>query len=123
MKTLEKMNVNEKAELFHKLFKPQIPDLLICMESIANALLKADPEEAIAWDGGLFQQKVSYTLIVETTEKLKTYRRKMAHHSRLFADQLFDGYQALFSVYCLRKCTVSKKQEKFAQAVELFFNP
>ena len=124
MKTLDKLSIKEKASLLHELFKRDIPDLLNCIEGIAKSLLEASPEEAATWSSGLFSAQNSYTMVAEAAEKINSYKSKMYHHRKIFADQLFTGYQALFVVYCLRKCSSAAKLDnrKLQQAVELFFN-
>lgn len=123
MKTLNRMTIREKARLFHQLFKDQIPELIDCIEASCIQLKEAPPE-AEAWDSGLFGRKLSFTVVSETLNIIKIYKRRMRTNSRIFADQLFDGNPGVLTVQCIRNCDFTELtgERKINMAIELFFN-
>jgi hypothetical protein len=81
------------------------------------AKLKAKPIDQIHttefWQG----------LVNSAKGKLDLYGNRLAKRSRLFADQLFDGYNSLYACYCLPQYirTDSYTNRKFRYAVLLLF--
>jgi len=62
-------------------------------------------------------------LAKDAEKKIDQYGQKLNKSSRLFADQLFDGYAAFYLAYCLIQLTSQQEQQnkKFVKAVELLF--
>jgi hypothetical protein len=56
---------------------------------------------------------------------LEKYDVKLHKNSGLFANQLFEGYLACFTLHCIVIYTTIRKhdEEKFVKAVDLLFNP
>lgn len=55
---------------------------------------------------------------------IKKYRKNLAKSGSLFADQLFDGYLAIFSNHCLEQYSINKAHSpKFKLAINLFCLP
>jgi hypothetical protein len=77
------------------------------------------------WINQLFGVDFWFQLAEEALRKTKKYGRQLERSSAVFADQLFDGYGALFLVHCLTTYVEKGKpaDPKFKTAVDLFFNP
>lgn len=124
MKPLEQLISVEKARLLHELFPQEIPALL---EYTANMCTTIQEEEQLLrhrWDNGLFTFDVWLSFVQEVTNKIGRYGKRLHTQSRLFADQLFDGYFALYMVYCMNLYTTTRGHDnpKFVLAIDLLFN-
>lgn len=122
MKTLNKMDITEKARLFHGLFKDQIPELINCIDTYCKMLSEVPPEDGV-WDGGLFGNRLSFTIVSKTQRAISTYRRRMCNDSKIFADELFSGNLGVFTIQCIRKCTITDLtgEQKIKLAIDLLF--
>ncbi len=124
MKDLEKLINVEKARLLHELFPQEIPALLEYASNLC-ATIKEDEHLHGKWENGLLTIEAWLSFVDEVERKIKRYGNYLHTHSRVFADQLFDGYLALYMVHCLTLYTTTRKHSnhKFVLAVELLFNP
>lgn len=124
MKPLDKLINVEKAKLLHELFPQEIPALL---EYIRNMCLTIQEDKQLIqrWNNGLLTVEAWLSLVKEAMSKIEKYGKRMHTQSRLFADQMFDGYVALYTVHCLTLYTTTQKHgnKKFAQSIDLLFNP
>jgi len=125
MKPLDKMINVEKAKLLHELFPQEIPGLLEYVSSICLTIQEDEQLVRTQWDNGLLTAETWLSLAEEVSSKIERYGKKFHTHSRLFADQLFDGYTALYMVHCMGLYTKVRQHSnpKFALAIDLFFNP
>lgn len=122
MKPLENLINVEKAKLLHELFPQEIPALL---EYTNNMCLTIQENEQLArsqWENGLLTFDTWLSFVEEARRKIEKYGKQLHTHSRLFADQLFDGYVALYMVHCMTIYT-KHSNPKFALAIDLLFNP
>lgn len=125
MQPLHKFNNVEKAKLLHALFIHQIPGFLAYAQEL-SAYMKDNPDEVRkVWKNQLFGIDFWFHLSEEADRKIKRYGKQLEKSSTLFADQLFDGYGALYLHHCLTTYTGKGKHTdpKFKTAVDLFFNP
>jgi hypothetical protein len=125
MKTLHSFNNVEKAKFLHALFIPEIPDFLVYTQQL-SAYIKENPDEVRkVWKNQLFGVDFWFQLSEEADRKIRKYGKQLEKNSNLFADQLFDGYGALYLHHCLTTYTEQGKHSdpKFKTAVDLFFNP
>lgn len=126
MKTLHSFNNVEKAKLLHALFTHQIPGFLAYTQEM-SAYIKDHPDEVRkVWKNNpLFGIDFWFQLSEEADRNIKRYGKKLHKSSNLFADQLFDGYGALYLHHCLTTYTDKGKHSdpKFKTAIDLFFNP
>ena len=125
MKTLTALNNVEKAKLLHELFPDEIPALLAFAKNLGLAIQEEQDRHRQKWDNGLFSFDFWLNLIKEAETKINKYGDTMQGSSRLFADQLFDGYIAMYTVHCLIVYTTTRNHpnRKFTVAVDLLFNP
>ena len=120
---LNKMNNVEKAKMLFKLFPEEMPPLIAFIKEFTQSIiddpskLKAKPIDQIHttafWQG----------LVDNAKTKLDLYGSKLAKRSRLFSDQLFDGYNSIYACYCLHEYIRSDNytNRKFRYAVLLLF--
>lgn len=125
MKPLENLTNVEKARLLHELFPQEIPALL---DFIFDMCLTIQEDEQLLrrkWDNGLLTVEAWLSFAEEVRIKIDRYKNKLHTQSRLFSDQLFDGYAALYTVHCMVSYTKVKKlgNPKFTLAIDLLFNP
>jgi len=124
MKPLEQLINVEKARLLHELFPQEIPALLEYTGNICRTIQEEEQLLRNRWDNGLFTFDAWLSFVREVNNKIGRYGKRLHTQSGLFADQLFDGYLALYMVHCLNLYTAVRKHgnRKFVQAVELLFN-
>ncbi len=122
MKSLEQLTNVDKAKLLHELFPHEMPALLQYINQ-ACSIIETDKDTIQAnWDNGLLTAGFWFTLSNNANRTIEKYGNKLEKSSRLFADQLFDGYAALFAVECIVKYAIQKSDnKKFIKAVEMLF--
>ena len=124
MKPLEQLINVEKARLLHELFPQEIPALLEYISNICRTIQEEEQLLRNRWDNGLFTFDVWLSFVQEVNNKIGRYGKRLHTQSGLFADQLFDGYLALYMVHCLNLYTSTRQHHnhKLVQAIELLFN-
>ncbi|MFP9097911.1 hypothetical protein ACLI09_02555 [Flavobacterium sp. RHBU_24] len=123
MKTLKQLTNVEKAGILHSWFPDEVPAFLETMKGICTAITENEEENRQKWQDGLFGFDFWKQLAAQAKKAIAQYGSKMPKNRRLFTDQLFDGYQAIFSVHCLTEYAKTRQLEnrKFFLAVELLF--
>jgi len=124
MKPLEQLINVEKANLLHQLFPSEIPALLQFVQGMCETITEHETQQRENWNNGLFSFKFWLSLVNETERLIKKHGNKLHHSSRLFSDQLFDGYLAAYMTHCLVIYTTQRvhPNAKFSKAVDLLFN-
>jgi hypothetical protein len=122
MKPLEQLINVEKGKLVHELFPDEMPALLQHIKE-TGSLIDRDKDEIKAhWENGLLTADFWFTLSNNANRIIDKYGAKLEKSSRLFADQLFDGYTAIYTVECIVKYASSKAaNKKFMNAVAMLF--
>ena len=125
MKPLEKLINVEKAKLLHELFPQEIPALLSYVSQVCATIREDTQLIREQWDNGLLTVEAWLSFTEEVDKKIKRYGNYLYKQSRVFADQLFDGYLSLYMVHCLNLYITTRQHEnyKFVQAIDLLFNP
>jgi len=125
MKPLEQLINVEKARLLHQLFPQEIPALLTYTGNLCTTIQEEEQLLRSQWDNGLFTVDAWLSFVKEVGNKINRYGNRLNTQSRLFADQLFDGYLALYMVHSLMQYTTTRQHEnhKFVQAIKLLFHP
>ena len=124
MKDLKNLINSEKAKLLHDLFPQEVPPLLEFIDAW-NHKLEIE-QEAIRkdWNFGLMSFDQWFRLSRETADLLKRHRSNMIRSSRVFSDQLFFSYTALYVTDCIIKyADWESNSPKFKLAVALLFKP
>lgn len=125
MKTLNSFTNVDKAKLIHALFIHEIPGFLAFTRELSEYMRTHPDEVRKVWKNQLFGVDFWFELSEEADRKIKRYGKQLEKSSSVFADQLFDGYNALYLHHCLVTYTTQGKHSdpKFKTAVDLFFNP
>ena len=123
MKTIGQLTNAEKAKLLHELFPAEMPDFIRYAAGICSSIKEDEQTHRAKWDNGLFDFDFWLSLANDTEKKIKQYGNKLNNNSRLFSDQLFEGYAAIFMAHCLIVYTTTRQHpnKKFTLAVELLF--
>jgi len=124
MKPLEQLINVEKANLLHQLFPSEIPVLLQFVQGMCVTIKERETEQREQWDNGFLSFDFWLSLVNETERLIKRYGNKLHRSNRLFSDQLFDGYLAMYMAHCLIIYTTQRvhPNAKFSKAVDLLFN-
>ncbi|HVW96685.1 MAG TPA: hypothetical protein VHA56_12015 [Mucilaginibacter sp.] len=124
MKPLDKLTNVEKGKLLHELFPDEIPAFLQFTTGICIAIREQEQSYRAHWDNGIYSFDFWLSLVKEAQQKIEKYGSQLQRSSRLFAEQLFDGYIALYLVHCLLSYTTIRKHPnpKFTTAIDLLFN-
>lgn len=123
MQTLHNLNNVERAKLLFDLLPADIPAFVDFTKSLAERV-KENPEALREkWQTPLLNVDMWIKLAHAAHETIEKYGIKLSKSGRLFSDQLFDGYLALFSVHCLQQFVqhAELKEPRFKIGVELFF--
>lgn len=125
MKPLENLINVEKARLLHELFPQKIPVLLEYTNNLCLTIQEDEQLTRSQWENGLLTVEAWLSFVEEVRSKIDKYGKRLHTQSRLFADQLFDGYTALYMVHCMTLYTATRKHSnrKFMLAIDLLFNP
>jgi len=125
MKALAALNNVEKAKLLHSLFPDEIPGIIQFTNNMCATIKENETQQREHWKNGLFGFDFWLSLLRSVETNIGKYGNKLEKSSGLFADQLFDGYNAMFTVHCLLVYTTQSKlpNTKLAKAVDLLFNP
>ncbi len=124
MKNLNTLTGSEKARLLHELFPNEIPALLENIISFCEYFKINQEEYRKSWNSGFMSFDYWLSLSEETAGLLKKYTHSMVKSSRVFSDQLYFTYTSLFVTDRIIKYAEKvSTDEKFKQAVILFFHP
>lgn len=123
MKALKEMNMVEKAYLLAKLFPNNLSELTFFIQLETDRFKKQEDYLRSVWvENTLITANFWFGLIDSNIEIIERYQFSLIKNPKVFSDQLFDGYNSIFSTNCLIEYT--KKQEcepKIKQAIHLLF--
>lgn len=123
MKPLVQLHNVERAKILFALFPEEIPAFLEFMKAVTDNLVRDPDQLKENWSNPFFDHRYWVELAIEAQRILDQYGHRLARRGRLFADQLFDGYRALYTAHCLQQyCIHAQPQDaRFMQAVLVFF--
>jgi hypothetical protein len=122
MRPLKILNNVEKGRLLHSLFTGEIPKFIAHLREHTDAILEDQEQIKANWKEQLFCADLWLSFAEDVQVKLAKYPRELEQSSAVFADQLFDGYTALYLVQQLMNYGETVEADpKFIQAVELIF--
>lgn len=121
MEALNRLNNVEKGKLLAGLFPSEMQGLIETIKGMQEYLITNEKEIRSAWDNSFLPAEFWYRIADNVAEAITEYGDKLAKRPRLFADQLFDGYNALFTIDCIIKGKCKSGNAKLKQAVELLF--
>lgn len=125
MQPLKILTNVQKARLLHTLIPEEIPEFMGFLNELTETVLN-DRETVIAqWEQQIFSVEMWFNLAEEVQTKMAKYGRQLYGSPNLFADQLFDGFTAIFCTHALAVYAAQGKSAdpKFKTAVDLLFNP
>lgn len=118
MKTIEQLMNVDKAKVMFDLFRNEIPEFLEYAQSVASKIV-SDKEQLLAnWSNPFLSYGQWLQLAERVDGVIKHYGKSLSKSGNLFADQLFDGYLAIFSNHCLEQYSLNKAHSpKFKLAI------
>ncbi|MDB5118358.1 MAG: hypothetical protein JWQ79_3850 [Mucilaginibacter sp.] len=124
MKTIDQLMNVDKAKIMFDLFRNEISEFLKYAQAIADKVTN-DKEKLLAnWTNPFLSYHQWLQLAERVNGVIKKYGKNLAKSGNLFADQLFDGYLAIFSNHCLEQYSINKaRSPKFKLAISLFYLP
>jgi hypothetical protein len=124
MQPLKMLNNVQKARLLHSLLIEEIPEFLGFLNELTETVLNDKERIAAGWKDQMFGVDFWFELAEDVQRKMAKYAKDLHKNTSVFADQLFDGYTAIFTVYALTQYIALGKytEAKFRPAVELFFS-
>jgi len=123
MQPLKMLTNVPKARLLHGLLIQEIPDFLGYLHELTETMLNDKERIKAEWKDQMFGVDFWFGLAEEVQRVLAKYPKDLHKSSGVFADQLFDGYTAIFTAHALTQYVALGKHTdpKFKQAVELLF--
>jgi len=124
MNTLQQLTNVERARLLYSLFREEIPVLLDFVVEFGKSIKENEEVNHANWDNGFMGFDFWLSLLDNVEARIIHYKKPLIRNGKLFADQLFDGYLAIYSAQALRAFVGRDKHTdpKFKTAVDLFFN-
>jgi hypothetical protein len=124
MKTLKQMNNVEKARVLHTWFPDEIPALLDTIAGMSRDIMDNVAQHRDTWQEGLFGFDFWLQLAGQAERIIKQYGKGLHKSSKVFSDQLFDHYQAFYTVHCLLAYARTQQLEnrKFYLATDVLFD-
>ena len=121
MKPLQNLNNVEKGKLLAALFPEQVQGILDSLQQACQFL--TDNEDAIrsSWDNTFVPFEFWYRVAGNVADAIIRNGKSLTKSSSLFADHLFDGHNALFTIDCIIKQAKHNENLKYRQAVALLF--
>ena len=123
MKPLNKLCNVERAKLLFDLFPAEIPKFISFMTELTDAIIdNPDKIRSKAIDQ-IHTTEFWQQLVNDAKIKLDKYGVRLAKQSRLFSEQLFNGYNSIYAHYCLNQYIIKEEglNRKFRHAVLLLF--
>ena len=122
MQPLKMLTNVHKARLLHSLLITEIPDFISYLLEYTEKVLDSKDELRANWKDQLFGVDFWFELAEDVKRKANKYAKELTRSSNVFADQLFDGYSAIYTVHVLTQYSVVAGADiKFKQAVDLLF--
>ncbi|MGN6396704.1 MAG: hypothetical protein ACTHMI_14130 [Mucilaginibacter sp.] len=123
MQPLNRMNNVAKARLLHSLLREEIPGFLSYLNELIRTVLNEKARICEEWETQFVNVDLWFELAEKAQAIMAKYPKDLYRSPKVFADQLFDGYLAIFTRYALTNYVKLDKQAepKFKPAVELLF--
>lgn len=121
MKALNELTNAMKGRLLFELFPDEMPALLDHLAEVCADFRTNQEAYKKDWHDGFMPFDYWFSLSEECAALLKKHGQTMHKNSKVFSDQLFYGYTALFVNDRIVKYASDSVSEKFKQAVELLY--
>ncbi|WP_374950143.1 hypothetical protein [Mucilaginibacter sp.] len=124
MQPLKMLNNVQKARLLHSLLINEIPDFLGYLNELTETVLNDKERVSAEWKNQLFGVDFWFGLAEEVQRVMAKYPKDLHKSAAVFADQLFDGYTAIFTAHALTQYVANGRDTdpKFKPAVDLLFS-
>jgi len=124
MQPLKLLTNVQKARLLHSLLIQEIPEFLGYLNELTETVLNDKERIKAEWKDQLFSVDFWFELAEQVQKVMAKYPKDLYKSANVFADQLFDGYTAIFTAHALVQFVASGRNTdpKFKPAVELLFN-
>ena len=125
MKPLKDQTNVEKGKLLHELFPREIKGFLEFAIGYADHTHNSKMKLEANWSNQLISLNTWLSIAEDAKKRMLRYAAQLPEKSGLFADQLFDGYTALWTVDTLLKYVSPSDFEnaKFKGMVKVLFCP
>lgn len=122
MKSLNKLTPEEKAELLFELFPEELPGLIEFSKELTQSIID-HPEKMKTSLNLLHSTPFWFDLVNKAKGKFETLGSSLAETRMSFSNELFSGYDYIYTSYCLHQYMVKEKytNRKFKEALMLFF--
>jgi hypothetical protein len=123
MQPLRMLTNVQKARLLHSLLIQEIPGFLGYLKELTETILTDRERITAEWKDQLFGVDFWFELAEQVKRVMAKYAKELNKSSSVFADQLFDGYTAIFTAHALTQYVALGRHTdpKFKPAVELLF--
>jgi hypothetical protein len=113
----------QKARLLHSLLIQERPGFLGYLQELTDTVLNDRERITAEWKDQLFGVDFWFELAGEVKRVMAKYPKDLYRSANVFADQLFDGYTAIYTAHALTQYVALGKHTdpKFKSAVELLF--
>jgi hypothetical protein len=123
MKPLNKLSNVERAKLLFELFPEEMPKFISFIRGLTQAIIQDPSKLRSKAIDQIHTTEFWQELVSNAKRRLDQYGNKLAKRSRLFSEQLFDGYDSIYAGYCLHQYIIKDEglNRKFRNAVILLF--
>lgn len=122
MKPINKMHNVERGRLLADLLPLELPKIIRYMETEVAQMRAHEQFIRSHWAGVICTSDFWFSLVGNIDKKIKKCGSRLHTRHGWFADQLFDGYDALFTLYCLQEyATKIECSRQLSQAIHLIF--
>ena len=121
MKAITQMNNVEKGKLLADLFPEEMEGMVDAIKGAFDYLMDNEAEVRREWDTNLLPTDFWFRTAKQVGNAIELQGARMVKKPRVFADQLFDGYNALFTVDTLVRYRIVSDNKKFQYAIQMLF--
>lgn len=120
------MNNKEKGKLLTALFPEQVAGILDSLTASYKFLTDNEETLRATWDNGMLSFDFWYRQAHEVADTVGRHRKTLSRNSSVFAEQLFSGYHALYTIDCIVKQAAAlpplPENIRYGLAVRLLFD-
>jgi len=103
MKALRSMDNVDKGKLLAALFPDKVAGILDSLTEAYHFLTQNEDALRATWSNTMFRFDFWYRVAGDVATVVNRYGARLGKSSSLFADQLFDHYNALYTIDCIAK--------------------
>jgi hypothetical protein len=97
------MNNTDKGKLLAVLFPEQVAGILQSLTDTFAFLTDNEQSLRSSWDNGLLPFDFWLAQAAEVADTIGRHKKTLGRNSSVFAQQLFGGYHALYTIDCITK--------------------